>query len=102
MARSGAEEIMVLLPETGPDNAQIALERLREEVAKKPVQWQDQSLDVSVCIGMLSVIEGECPTVPELLKRLDESLTIAQRVGHNQIFCETLVMENAEDGNVAE
>ncbi len=51
-ARIGGEEIAILLPKTGLEGARELAERLRREVANRPVAVRDQELRVTASFGV--------------------------------------------------
>jgi diguanylate cyclase (GGDEF)-like protein/PAS domain S-box-containing protein len=82
--RLGGEEFAVLLPETAPEGALAAAERLRERVAREPVATAQGSLEVTVSIGVAEWREAE-ETVETLLIRADEALYAAKSQGRNRV-----------------
>ena len=78
LARWGGEEFVVLLPETGPEGTRQMAERMRREVASTPV---DGAGAISVSLGVTIFHREDDPDT--LLKRLDNALYEAKRVGRN-------------------
>ncbi|MFQ3664217.1 MAG: diguanylate cyclase [Chloroflexaceae bacterium] len=86
VGRFGGEEFMVLLPETGREQALQVAERLREAIGGRPVAADERAICVSVSIGVVSCGCGTSPlTIEQLLKDADEALYVAKRRGRNQI-----------------
>jgi len=82
----GGEEFVIILlplPQTSAENAIELAERLRQKVETLVVQYDDQSIQctVSIGIGQLSLTEGK--TAEELLKAVDSSLYQAKESGRN-------------------
>ncbi|OAN51414.1 hypothetical protein A6A04_15955 [Paramagnetospirillum marisnigri] len=79
--RMGGEEFAVLMPETAQKGALIAAERIRAAVELSRLDWEEQSLSVTVSIG--AVVGTH--TVDEALKLADEALYQAKRDGRNRV-----------------
>jgi len=85
-ARYGGEEFMVLLPETGCENAIGIAERIRKSVIEYPFASEDgQRVWITVSIGTVCFpVDG---TVKEnLLRKVDQALYYAKEKGRN-IVC---------------
>ncbi len=88
VARYGGEEIIALLPETGPKDAMGACERVREAIAS--IQLEHRALDgtikpvqVTASLGVASVPAKSLPTMEELLRAADTCLYEAKGAGRN-------------------
>jgi diguanylate cyclase (GGDEF)-like protein len=83
LARYGGEEFIVLLPETPADAAVAVVERLREQIAQKPLVLEDgRTVSMTVSIG-LAGLENYQEGFEALLKRADDALYVAKRSGRN-------------------
>jgi diguanylate cyclase (GGDEF)-like protein len=84
VARFGGEEFCVLLPFTLHEGAQQAGERLREAVRRTPVPWSDETISVTVSVG---VAPASDPTEPllTLLNRADQALYRAKADGRDRV-----------------
>lgn len=81
LARWGGEEFVLLLPETGADEAQIVAQRVLARVAEP----QDEGLPgVTVSIG-LTILHEDDETIDPLLTRADGALYQAKEHGRNRI-----------------
>lgn len=78
-ARIGGEEFSLLMPDTTPDEASCALERLRQVIAQ--YDWQVAPLTVSM--GVTGYCQGD--TRESLIARADAALYAAKREGRNRI-----------------
>ena len=79
--RIGGEEILVILPGAGRDDALEISERLRSEVrGRRPVGVQ-----ITVSIGV-AVAENELVDTEDLMSRADAALYAAKAGGRNQVF----------------
>ena len=84
LARYGGEEFILLMPETGPEAALSACERLRQSLAKQPIPVDGNELEVTVSIGIAPWTGGN-ETLEELIDRADKALYAAKKMGKNRI-----------------
>lgn len=85
IARIGGEEFVVLLPQTTYDDAVKVANKIRDKVAKNPLQVrnQEKKLNITVSIGVGFYQLGE--PVDSLFERADQSLYLAKNRGRNQV-----------------
>lgn len=84
MARYGGEEFILLLIETGPEQAMVIAERLREIVESQSIRAYDETLHQTVSLGMATFPE-DGSNLQELIDRTDEALYAAKRSGRNRV-----------------
>ena len=84
IARYGGEEFVVMLPETQLDGARMLAETLRERVAEHLFVFQNESIRVTISVGVAVLAEAD-RTATELLKRADELMYDAKRAGRNRV-----------------
>ena len=84
-ARYGGEEFCVVLPETDLQGARTVAERIRQNVASDPVPTRDMTLEVSVSVGVYTIIPDKPDMINELLARADEALYRAKENGRNRV-----------------
>lgn len=84
VGRYGGEEFVVLLPETGQDEAFLVAERLRRALCEIAVDTSGGSLEITVSLGVATVTE-DCPDLPALLERADAAMYAAKRAGRNRV-----------------
>lgn len=77
VARYGGEEFVVVLPETSPEGAVVAADRMREQVAAARIG--ERALRVTVSIG---IAPG---TSADVLLRADAALYAAKGAGKNRV-----------------
>ena len=82
VARSGGEEFVVLLPDTGLDGAFVVAENLR--VALEAMAIPGLEAPVTGSFG-IAVHPEDAPSAEELLRRADRALYLAKRNGRNRI-----------------
>jgi diguanylate cyclase (GGDEF)-like protein len=95
LARYGGEEFVVVLPECTHDNALSVAERLRDLVAQHVFRFDEQTLSVTISIGVASIVGGEAEqaadpdrpavSVSKLIERADKKLYEAKEAGRNRV-----------------
>ena len=80
LGRLGGEEFMAVLPNTEVDGALRCAERVRDAVARQPVEGD---LQITVSAGVAEYRPGE--SIPDLLTRADQALYAAKRSGRNRV-----------------
>ena len=84
IGRVGGEEFVVLMPETGPDQAQVIAHRLCRLAREVRVQSHDgQTVQVSVSIGA-SFSGSDGNTISDLLRVADRRLYAAKEAGRDR------------------
>jgi len=83
VARWGGEEFLILFPAEDATGAQAIAERLREMIAARCFVHGDESLKVTLTIGISSVLSGD--TAADVIKRADNALYEGKRQGRNQV-----------------
>jgi diguanylate cyclase (GGDEF)-like protein len=86
VCRYGGEEFAILLPETDPDGAFVAAEKVREAVAAHLFADADgrKTERITVSIG-LSTFPVPAADREELLRQADDALYVAKRTGRNRV-----------------
>ena len=83
-ARYGGEEMAIVLPETGPSDAQFFAERLREKIMNTAVTvLETETVSVTVSIGVASFPE-DASGKGELIEIADQALYFAKKKGRNK------------------
>jgi len=83
VSRYGGEEFLIILPETDEIKAFMALERVRENIARRPVKIGNGKLNITVSIGITEVDINDSST--DAIQRADLALLKAKRDGKNRI-----------------
>jgi diguanylate cyclase (GGDEF)-like protein len=81
VARYGGEEFVLLLPQTGPEDALIIANRIQQSVAGDT--WEHRPITVSV--GVSSLGETNISSADDLLKSADKALYAAKEGGRNRV-----------------
>ena len=88
LARYGGEEFLLVLPETGLENAERLAERLRAHIAGKVFDWEGENVTITASFGVVGFSAGQLPKVLQadaLLNRVDEYLYRAKKQGRNRV-----------------
>jgi two-component system, cell cycle response regulator len=84
LARIGGEEFLVVLPDSGPDDARRVAERLCQAVEERPISLPSgQGLTMTVSIGV-AVSDGAV-SVDAVVEQADLALLEAKGLGRNQV-----------------
>lgn len=86
-ARYGGEEFAVILPNTTLDGARNTLEQIRNNVKQLAIEHVSSPIDAAVTVsaGVAATVPSDCGTGAEdLLKRADQSLYNAKRIGRDR------------------
>ncbi|MDA3811194.1 MAG: GGDEF domain-containing protein, partial [Spirochaetaceae bacterium] len=84
LSRFGGEEFTVLLPDTGRENGFFTAERLRNEIEKMEVPYQDQILKVTISLGISTYDWVEKLNEKTIIERADEALYDSKKNGRNR------------------
>jgi len=85
VCRYGGEELLIVAPGTGMNDAAAAAERMRRLVETTPIVWRDQALKVTVSIGTATwpVVRASFPE--EMVTYADAALYHAKKSGRNRV-----------------
>src|SRR5690606_5689119 len=81
LGRYGGEEFIAVLPGRGGAAARQVGEQLRADVERLTLEWEDQSLRLTVSLGVATRLHDERPT--HTIDRADKALYAAKRGGRN-------------------
>ncbi|MES2822639.1 MAG: GGDEF domain-containing protein [Pseudomonadota bacterium] len=79
--RFGGEEFVALMPETGLEEAMLALDKIRIVIASASFSYKDQSLAITVSIGAAEFKAGD--NLESAFVRADGALYLAKSDGRN-------------------
>ncbi|BDQ34431.1 GGDEF domain-containing protein [Pseudodesulfovibrio portus] len=82
--RIGGEEFAILMPHATREQALSAAERIRKTVGDLPFEFDGVSLNVTISIGVSSLI-SEADTMDLLYRQADDALYAAKRCGRNGV-----------------
>jgi len=86
VARPGGDEFAVLLPETGPAEARVALERVRDRLR---ASMRDRDWPVTFSVGV-AIWENPPRTATEMISAADEVMYHVKRSGGDGLECRTV------------
>ncbi|WP_317929298.1 GGDEF domain-containing protein [Halioxenophilus sp. WMMB6] len=81
--RYGGEEFTAILTETDTEGARVIAERIRERIGNLVIQHDDQSIHVTISIGIGSLRDSNNDR--ELFEQADNNLYMAKRSGRNVV-----------------
>jgi len=84
IARYGGEEFAVILPETGIKDALFVAEKLREEVEKTELPYNNELLKVTISLGV-AVFPDNAKDAETLIKATDDVLYLSKKTGRNKV-----------------
>ncbi len=84
LARYGGEEFALIMRETGPDNAFIAVERIRRRIEAAAIEFEGTRIPVTVSAGVATWQGGRPDSSEALVAMADEFLYRAKRNGRNR------------------
>jgi len=82
--RYGGEEFVMILPETGQQQAVGVAEKIRERVEKAAFKYEDKTIKITVSVGVGSMNPNDSETT--LFKRVDDALYKAKLGGRNKVM----------------
>ena len=84
IARYGGEEFVVILPETTPENAVVAAEKMRAAVEKEQIQIGEIEIKVTMSFGVAGV-SSDTTSEDDLVDRADFAMYKAKENGRNRV-----------------
>jgi diguanylate cyclase (GGDEF)-like protein len=89
LARYGGEEFLLVLPETNLENAIYLADRLRQHVARKKIEIDNDRISITASFGVAG-LEGSHPAGPDnpeaLINAVDKYLYEAKTQGRNRVI----------------
>lgn len=88
VARYGGEEFVVVLPQTPVDNALIAAERLRKNVAEKEISLGQETIRITASFGAAGFDAGTPESIvsfEKLINTADMFLLLSKQQGRNKV-----------------
>lgn len=84
VARTGGEEFVAILPETGATGGMAAAERVRASTEMNPITHEDRTFSITASFGV-SIWEPEEEDLVDAVQRADEALYEAKGTGRNKV-----------------
>ncbi|QSP95884.1 diguanylate cyclase [Marinobacter salinisoli] len=82
VARYGGEEFALLFPETSPEEAQVAVEKLRQHVGRLPFHFRGEPVSITFSAGLTGFAPGD--SEESVFERADRALYDAKDAGRNR------------------
>jgi diguanylate cyclase (GGDEF)-like protein len=82
--RYGGEEFAIILPETNEQGAMDLAERICQTLAKTPLNFQGNTINISVSIGVAALAENDS-SYENIIANADLALYQAKAKGRNQV-----------------
>ena len=92
MARFGGEEFVILLTNLPISNLNAVAERIRKDVEKLVVIFQEQSLQVTISLGG-AILGHHGSELHQLINQADQALYHAKKNGRNRFVIADLPKE---------
>jgi len=88
LARYGGEEFLLVLPETGLEDARGLAERLRRHVAREVIETGEEKISITASFGVTG-FDASAPagviTTEALINKVDQYLYEAKKQGRNRV-----------------
>lgn len=84
-ARYGGEEFVIMLRATALDNALILADRLRKVIEEMPIMYENQSIPVTISLGVSTLNPDSVVTAEDLIKEADQYLYRSKENGRNKV-----------------
>jgi diguanylate cyclase (GGDEF)-like protein len=85
MGRYGGEEFLILLPGCDEQSSFTQAERLRKQLAQAEMSLSDTSLRLTASFGVTCATPGEPWSHETLIRKADEALYLAKKLGRNRV-----------------
>jgi diguanylate cyclase (GGDEF)-like protein len=99
LGRWGGEEFIVVFPDTTLDEAKVALQRVREQLAQVDFSQGPVALSVTFSAGLVSVQPGE--KVEQAVERADQAMYRAKTGGRDRVVTDVPATSPAHVARVA-
>ena len=84
ISRYGGEEFAICLPETGPEGAMTAAERIRKKIGEHLFRAYDETLKVTISVGV-AIYPEDSDGVDGLIEKADIALYAAKKMGKDVV-----------------
>ncbi|QJD60616.1 diguanylate cyclase [Pseudomonas sp. gcc21] len=82
IGRFGGEEFILLLPDTGLEDAEVVINRLRQRLEAAPVSVGDDQIGVTATFGLTEVCTSD-NSIEDVIRRADKALYEGKAGGRN-------------------
>ena len=95
IGRYGGEEFLIILPGCDLQSACAQAERLRNQIAKEEFILPECAFTLTASFGVTSALPGQPATAEALIRKADEALYLAKKLGRNRVdilpYCSEVV-----------
>jgi two-component system cell cycle response regulator len=98
IGRYGGDEVLVVLPGCGPEEAAAVAERVRAAVGDHPIRVGRKAIPLTLSTGVASADGGRPGTADQLIKSGDEALYRAKKAGRNRVVLASAPAPSAKKG----
>ena len=84
--RYGGEELILLLPHTGVEQAQAVAKRIRQQIAAHAFTASADVLSITISVGLACLPDPTITNLDALIKRADTALYAAKQAGRNCVM----------------
>ncbi len=95
--RYGGEEFVVMLYNTEASAAMLVAERIRNEIEKRILTYENNTMNVTISIGVAVCLPGTSMTAKELVEFADQALYQSKRNGRNRVTLAATPSSSAEE-----
>jgi len=85
IGRYGGEEFLILLPGCDEQTSFSQAERMRKQLAQPGMSLNGSSISVTASFGAPSALAGQSWTQEGLIRKADEALYLAKKLGRNRV-----------------
>jgi two-component system cell cycle response regulator len=85
VGRYGGEEFLILLPGCDEQATSGLAERVRSQIAKDGINSGETTLNLTASFGATSVVPRQGITAEDLIRKADEAMYLAKRLGRNRV-----------------
>jgi diguanylate cyclase (GGDEF)-like protein len=85
LARYGGEEFVVILRGTDANGALFMAERVRKLVAEEPFKFEQNTIPVTISLGVATLGEGNFETTKDMVEQADACLYRSKQEGRNRV-----------------
>jgi len=86
IGRLSSNTFAILFPETTTEEACIALERLRQNLAASPLRFGEDEVYITASYGVTGLIQAEVETIEGMIRVAEKALVSAKAAGGNCII----------------
>jgi len=83
LGRWGGEEFVLVMPDTGLEDARVGAERVRAMLERLVIQWHGVRVAVTLSAGVAELDKAE--SIEALVERVDQVLYVAKSRGRNRV-----------------